>query len=160
MGDWDQDGWVILRLTNFTMKGSGFYDAHHFYLQNLWRPLQDPVGSGTWSNHQILPLDHTWDMWGLKTCRYVWYAHLELVLDLVAKGLEMKAGDVRAYELSLLQNDGLVNNQSLRHNCFTLKGLPDTGDPGDQKMQEKEDNLDNGEWCKLPLSQLGKHRRG
>ena len=70
----------------------------------------------------------------------------------MATGLEMKAGDMQAYQLSLLWNNGLVNNQSLHCNCTTLDKWSESGDSGDQDMQEEDSDLDNGEWCKLPLS--------
>ena len=97
---------------------------------------------------------------GVKHCWFVWYEHLQPVLDKVAEGLQMEAGKVRAYELSLLQNDGLVANQSLHHDCTTPEGLPDAETSEDQEMQEEDADSDDREWSTISPSQLVKHRRG
>ena len=76
----------------------------------------------------------------LATCLYKWNKHLQAVLVRVAKGLRMTVENMRAYEFSLLRNDGPVDNQSLHHDCTTSKGLQEVEDSSVQDMHEDADD--------------------
>ena len=119
------------------------------------------MGNGNWSNQLIISLDQMWDMWGLETCLYEWNKHLQAMLAQVANGLGMTVENMRAYELSLLRNDGPVDNQSLHHGCTTPEGLQEAEDSSVQDMQEDNDDDGDEDWRNAQLCDVGLlHGRG
>ena len=69
-GNWEWDGWVILKVPGFAKYASGLFHGQSFYLYNLWQTVQDLAGNGIGSNQLINLLDQMRDMWGLETCLF------------------------------------------------------------------------------------------
>ena len=83
------------------------------------------------------------------------------VLVWVANGMGMTVENMRAYEFSLLQNIGLVDNQSLHCDCTYPNKLQEVDDSSIQDMHEDADDNRDKEWMNTQLCDVGLlHGRG
>ena len=100
-------------------------------------------------------------MQGLETCLYKWNKNLQDVLVQVTHGVRTTVENMRAYEFSLLQNIGPMDNQSLHHDCTSPDRLQEEDDSSIQDTHEdSEDDGDKG-WRNEQLCEVGlPHGRG